>query len=256
MKQGDFSNLAKEYINRTGYSIEVLRMIHSYLGKAVDDMEIADVGAGTGKLTEQLLEIGFNGYAIEPNREMREEGIRLCENTKKIIWSEGSGEETGLKDKSIDWVFMASSFHWTDHEKSIKEFHRILKPGGFFTALWNPRDLISSELHMRIEDRIYNLVPNIKRVSSGGKKYTEGLESKLLYNDYFDNLIFIEASHSVEMSKSRYMGAWKSVNDIQAQSGQKKWDEVLNAIEEEIAPLSKIVVPYKTRAWTVQSRMT
>lgn len=253
MEQGDFSKLAKEYINRTGYSKEAIKMIHSYIGKPQDEITIADVGAGTGKLTEQLLEMGFKGYAIEPNENMRNEGIRLSKNNEKILWSEGSGEATGLKTNSIDWIFMASSFHWTDYKKSIPEFHRVLKPGGFFTALWNPRNLSSNKLHMKIESKINELVPNIKRKSSGAKKYTEDLEEKLLFKNYFKNLIFVEASHTVKMTKSRYMGAWRSVNDIQAQAGESRWIEVLKAIENEIEPLDNVIVPYKTRAWTIQA---
>ena len=253
MKQGDFSNLAKEYKNRTGYSFEILKMIHAYIEKQIKITKIADIGAGTGKLTEQLLELGFNGFAVEPNNEMRMEGIRQNEYGNKILWSKGTGEKTDLEDNSVDWVFMASSFHWTDHKKSIPEFHRILKPGGYFTALWNPRNLSSSKLHTGIEEKIKSMVPNLKRVSSGGKKYTEGLEEKLLFNNYFGNLIFAEASHNVEMSKSRYMGAWRSVNDIQSQAGEEKWLKVLAAIENEIIDLDKIIVPYKTRSWTVKA---
>tara|TARA_Y100000589_G_scaffold295934_1_gene302750 strand:- start:4167 stop:4937 length:771 start_codon:yes stop_codon:yes gene_type:complete len=254
MKQGDFSKLAKEYKNRTGYSFEILKMIYAYIGIPIDIAKIADIGAGTGKLTEQLLEMGFKGFAVEPNDQMRSEGIKQNEYGKKIIWSKGFGEETGLADNSVDWVFMASSFHWTDHKKSIPEFHRILKPGGYFTALWNPRNLVSSKLHMRIEEKINNLIPDLKRISSGGKKYTEGLEEKLLFNDYFGNLIFTEADHNVEMTKSRYMGAWKSVNDIQAQAGEDRWLRVLDAISNEIIDLDLIIVPYKTRAWTVKAK--
>ena len=112
MKQGDFSNLAKEYKNRTGYSFEILKMIHAYVEKQIKITKIADIGAGTGKLTEQLLELGFNGFAVEPNNEMRMEGIRQNEYGNKILWSKGSGEKTELEDNSVDWVFMASSFHW------------------------------------------------------------------------------------------------------------------------------------------------
>ena len=50
------------------------------------------------------------------------------------------------------------------------------------------------------------------------------------------------------------MGAWRSVNDIQAQAGSDKWKLILNKIEKEIFSEDKIIVPYKTRAWTVQTK--
>ncbi|MFD6951333.1 methyltransferase domain-containing protein [Nocardiopsis sp. NPDC060348] len=45
------------------------------------------------------------------------------------------GEDTGLPSHSCDIVTMASSFHWVDFDAGLKEFHRILRPGGWFVAL-------------------------------------------------------------------------------------------------------------------------
>lgn len=135
------------------------------------------MGAGTGKLTENLSEIGLKGYAVEPNDAMRAEGCKLFADKGTFTWSKGTAEETGLEDNSVDWVLMGSSFHWTNKEKAIKEFARILKPGGYFTAIWNPRDIKRSELHMQIEDMIYNEIPNMKRVSSGATVTTEQMAS-------------------------------------------------------------------------------
>src|SRR5262245_44424092 len=135
MKQGDFTTLAKDYVHRTGYSRDVLELLHARVARGQTTLAIADVGAGTGKLTENLIELGLSGYAVEPNDAMRAEGQRACGAERPFLWSRGSGEATGLPDASVDWVLMGSSFHWTDASRSLPEFHRILKPGGFFTAL-------------------------------------------------------------------------------------------------------------------------
>lgn len=250
---GDFSKLAKDYTHRTGYSLRVIKALACYIGALRDDFLVADVGAGTGKLTENLSEIGLSGYAIEPNDSMREEGIRIFKHNSNFRWQKGSAENTGLADSSVDWVFMASSFHWTDAELALKEFHRILTPGGFFSALWNPRNLDDNPLHQRIESKIHDIVPNLRRRSSGSAKYTKGIEDKLMSAGYFHNIIFMEAPHEVVMSKERYLGAWRSVNDIQAQAGEAKFQQIMQAIEDEISEMEYIIVPYKTRAWTVQS---
>lgn len=253
MKQGDFTLLAKSYINRAGYSLHALRAIAKYIDAyQKPNFSVADVGAGTGKLTENLIEIGLRGYAIEPNSSMLQEGKRLIKEDS-FTWKQGSGEETFLPDSSVDWVLMGSSFHWTDQQSALKEFYRILKPGGFFTALWNPRDLEQNELHKEIESKIYSIVPNIKRSSSGASIYTKNLEKTLLESGNFKDLIFIESPYEVEMTQERYLGAWRSVNDIQAQAGPQKFEQILKAIEEKISKLESVRVPYKTRAWTVQS---
>lgn len=253
MQQGDFTLLAKEYIHRPGYSIEVLLMLAKYMNALnKSPFVVADVGAGTGKLTENLIEIGLSGYAIEPNAAMREEGVHLVNNTS-FKWINGSAESTSLPDSSVDWIVMGSSFHWTNQQQALKEFYRVLKPNGFFTAIWNPRNLEKSILHKNIEAEIHRIVPTIKRVSSGSSSYTAHLEDVLLGSEYFHNLFFIEAPFELVMSQDRYLGAWRSVNDIQAQAGSEKFEEILQAIKRAIAPHKEIKVPYKARAWTVQS---
>lgn len=253
MKHGDFTKLAKEYIHRPGYSLTALSVIGAYVGMNKTVFTVADVGAGTGKLTENLSEIGLHGFAVEPNDAMREEGKKLFQDKSSFQWSKGTAEETGLLDGCVDWVLMGSSFHWADTALALEEFHRILKPGGFFTAIWNPRDIEQSVLHQNIEKIIYDAVPNLKRVSSGGKKNIDGIEEKLLSTKYFKNLFFVEAPYVEVMTKERYMGAWRSVNDIQVQAGEEKFQQILYKIEEAIADLTEIEVPYRARAWTVKA---
>ena len=252
MKQGDFTRLAKDYVNRPGYSLAVLEKLSVYTGVGKNGSVIADVGAGTGKLTENLLELGYeNIIAVEPNDAMREEGVKST-NEKKISWIKGSGEDTGLANNSVDWVFMASSFHWTDPEKSLPEFKRILKPGGFLTVLWNPRDLDDNPLQKKIEALIHEWVPGIKRVSSGSARYTKGIEEKLIFTNDFKDVFFFEAGHEILMTRERYIGAWRSVNDVQAQAGKEKFEMIIKAIEKEVEDVSMIVMPYKTRSWTAK----
>ena len=252
MKQGDFSQLARQYANRPGYSEAVLEMLISQVKKNKEQIEVCEVGAGTGKLTEQLQSLNLSGVAVEPNDEMRREGKNLTVQNSKFSWVKATGEDTLQENDQFDWVIMASSFHWTDHTKSLPEFSRILKPGGYFTALWNPRDIQRSEFHQGIEDFIYSLVPDLNRVSSGNKKNLTDIEEKLKYERLFTNLVFVEASYDIEMSVDRYLGAWKSVNDIQSQAGPEKWKEILAGIHDRVKHLEVISVPYKTRAWTVQ----
>ncbi|MCW5893778.1 MAG: class I SAM-dependent methyltransferase [bacterium] len=249
---GDFTALAKSYVHRTGYSDRVLRLLVAHAGARV----VADVGAGTGKLTENLLDLGLGGFAIEPNAAMRAEGLRLLGDRGAFRWCAGSAEETGLPAASVDWVLMGSSFHWTDAPRALAEFHRILRPGGFFTALWNPRDLDASPLHAAIEARIRAIVPELSRVSSGASRYTVGLEERLVASGRFEAPLFVEAPHAVEMTPERYLGAWRSVNDVQAQAGPERFTRVLAAVAEEIAGMERILVPYRTRAWTVRRRGT
>lgn len=252
MKHGDFTELAKFYVDRPGYSLELLKILKNHIirEQGREKVIVADVGAGTGKLTENLEEIGIGGYAVEPNDAMREEGMKLFKGKDSFEWSKGTAESTGLPDNSVDWVLMGSSFHWTDAPKAVEEFRRILKPGGFFTAIWNPRDIQRSELHMEIEDMIYREVPGLKRVSSGNTMTTEKMTDIL--RKKFGTPVFMECWYDEVMSTERYINIWRSVNDIQVQAGEEGFRRIIENIQNRLEGYREIPVPYKARAWTAQ----
>ncbi len=253
MKQGDFTKLAKQYINRPAYSkflLENLLKTMDYSNKK-NDFKVIEVGAGTGKLTKMLLEMGLSVIAVEPNDAMRNEGIEYTKKFNNIKWLKGTGEETGVESGIGDWVIMASSFHWTDPKKSLPEFARILKEKGFFTAIWNPRNIQISDFHKNIENNIKQIVPELKRVSSGSQS-TKQWEYILTSTGDFKDCLFMETDYNEMMSKDRYLGAWHSVNDIQSQAGEERWQQIISMIENSIKEHEVIEVPYKIRAWTVQ----
>lgn len=256
MKQGDFTQLAKNYINRPSYSEEIIQLLihHICAEQNQQILHVADVGAGTGKLTEILIRKHLLGWAVEPNDAMRAEGISCHSHHASFQWLAGSAEQTTLETACVNWVTMASAFHWTRPEIALQEFARILKPGGFFTALWNPRDLQRSPLEQEIEQKIREIVPELKRVSSGASQFTANLSTILTSTGDFEKVIFIEAEHEVIMSKARYLGVWQSVNDIQAQAGPERFEHILNFIHEKIQDSDHVTVPYKTRSWTVQKK--
>lgn len=253
MKHGDFTDLAKFYVDRPGYSTELLTYIRDHVMTIMgtSDIKVADIGAGTGKLTENLEQIGVTGYAVEPNDAMRAEGIKVFEGKNTFTWSKGSAETTNLPDHCVDWVLMGSSFHWVDAPIAMKEFKRILKPGGFFTAIWNPRNIEANELFLKIEDIVYQEIPNMQRISSGKTITTEQMRKKV-GEIYKSSLIFMECEHEEIMSKSRYMNIWHSVNDIQVQAGEEGFKRILSEIEAVLKDYNEIPVPYKSRAWTIR----
>lgn len=251
MRQGDFSALAKSYQHRTGYSLVVLRALANHVGAFGPDFRVAELGAGTGKLTENLLELGLHVTAVEPNDAMREEGF--CQTAGGAVeWRAGSAERTGLETGSFDWILMGSSFHWPDFAQTLGEFHRVLRPRGHFTALWNPRNLGASALHSGIEAKIKEIVTDLKRVSSGSGEFTRDLSARLATTGEFTDVLYAEAEYEVEMSRERYLGAWHSTNDIQAQAGPERWAQIIAMIEAETADMAELAVPYRTRSWTAR----
>ena len=84
------------------------------------------------------------------------------------------------------------------------------------------------------------------------EKYTKNIAETLVSTGDFKDVIFVEANHQVKMSKERYIGAWRSVNDIQAQSAPDVFKNIILTIEDMVKDLSEVIVSYKTRSWTAE----
>lgn len=252
---GDFTGLAKNYSqNRPDYCSSVLKGLLGLLEKPIVEIDFVDVGAGTGIWTRMVHDAGVRSLiAVEPNEDMRTRGIGDCCDTS-IVWSAGSAEATALPGGSADWLSMASSFHWADFEAATKEFHRVLRPSGWLTALWNPRLIELNPLLVEIESYLIKLHPDLQRVSSGRSGITETLTEKLLTSKYFDDVVYLEGRHVIEMNPNRYLGAWRSVNDIRVQLGPEKFDAFISFIEDKVVELDIIEVTYLTRAWSARRK--
>ena len=134
-----FSSRVENYIKyRPGYPSAVVRLLEAECGLTTDSV-VADVGSGTGILSELLLGNGNRVYGIEPNREMREAGERLLADYENFVSIDGRAEATTLAGESVDLVTAGQAFHWFEHEGARREFARILKAGGWVVLIWNDR---------------------------------------------------------------------------------------------------------------------
>jgi SAM-dependent methyltransferase len=129
-----FSDRAEGYARfRPSYPEDAIRACLDGLPVPAD---VADVGAGTGIASRLLAAAGARVVAVEPNGEMRAGGEQAGGG---VDWQDGTAEATGLDAASVDLVVCAQSFHWFDGEPALREFHRLLRPGGRLALLWNVR---------------------------------------------------------------------------------------------------------------------
>jgi SAM-dependent methyltransferase len=170
---------------------------------------------------------------------------------RTLSGTNGSAEATELPDACADLVSMASSFHWADFDRACDEFHRILRPGGVFVALWYPRFIEANPLLVEIDAHISQLKPDIRRVSSGRSCITERLTDMLSAKPQFSEVLSLEGRHSMRQTPEQYIGAWRSVNDLQVQLGPELFGKFLDFIEQRSGPHSDrdhLV----TRAWAAR----
>ena len=108
------------------------RVLHRYGGGLV-----ADIGAGTGISTAQLVDAGLDVVAVEPVAEMR---ALLASRLADVRILAGAAEDLPLDDAAVACVVAAQAFHWFDHAAALDEIHRVLRPAGFLVTVWNVRE--------------------------------------------------------------------------------------------------------------------
>lgn len=100
---------------------------------------IVDVGSGTGLSALPFLKAGYSVIGMEPNDAMRKEGDAFLANYAGFRSVKGTADATSLPDHCADFALAAQAFHWFDLDTTRAEMQRILKPPGWFLAMWNHR---------------------------------------------------------------------------------------------------------------------
>ena len=91
----------------------------------------ADIGAGSGFVTEGLLQRGLRVIAVDRSKAMLEEMKRIFGEGVAVEYRTGETESLPLDDRSVDDVFANMVLHHVESPPAaIREMARILKPGG------------------------------------------------------------------------------------------------------------------------------
>jgi SAM-dependent methyltransferase len=136
-----FSKKAADYAaSRPNYPAALFAMLKSICPPAAETT-VADIGSGTGLLTQDLLKQGYRVIAVEPNAEMRQVADSMLEGINGYRSVDGCAEKIPLAAASVDLITAAQAFHWFEVERAKIEFLRILKPHGQVALIWNDRAL-------------------------------------------------------------------------------------------------------------------
>ena len=131
---GRFADRTDDYVKyRPSYPTEAIDAIVE--GLDASSARAADIGAGTGISARLLGDRGFHVVAVEPNQEMRS----AAEPHPRVVWCDGTAENTGLEGTTMNLVLAAQAFHWFRAQDALREFARILRPGGRLALMWNRR---------------------------------------------------------------------------------------------------------------------
>ena len=222
---GRFSTRVADYIKyRPGYPPAVLHLLEEECGLDPTSV-VADVGSGTGILSELFLRNGNRVYGVEPNREMREAGERLLASYTNFVSVDGRAEATTLEDVSVDFVTAGQAFHWFDPPRARREFARVLRPGGWVVLVWNDRRTGGTPFLEEYERLLLEYGTDYKEVSV---KYAEESMLAALYGPSeiltktFDN----EQVFGLDGLRGRLMSA-----SYTPQPGHPNYDPLMRELE-------------------------
>jgi SAM-dependent methyltransferase len=132
-----FSRTVENYIRyRPTYPQAVVEFLREAC-QLNDASTIADIGSGTGLLSEVFLKNGYHVIGVEPNPDMRLASQEFLRNYPRFTSIDATAEETTLDSHSIDLITAGQAFDWFDPVKTRQEFKRILKPIGWVALVWN-----------------------------------------------------------------------------------------------------------------------
>ena len=146
---GFASNAIDYERTRPGYPVAAAAHLQAVLGLQ-PGVTVADVAAGTGKLTRELVGSGATVIAVEPVAGMRAVLERVVPGATALA---GTAEALPIDDGAVDAIVVAQAFHWFDGPAAVAEFHRVLAPGGRFALVWNRRR-VDQPLHRAVKEII------------------------------------------------------------------------------------------------------
>ncbi len=159
-----FTNRVNDYRKyRPNYPEELIGVIKE-ICSLNDESIVADIGSGTGIMTEILLPHFRKVYAVEPNANMRIAAEQQYSSNQKFVSINGSAEGTTLSSNSIDLIISAQAFHWFDRSLSKREFQRILKPNGWVVLVWNTRVISGDPFHIELEEFLRRETPEYGKI--------------------------------------------------------------------------------------------
>jgi len=240
-----FSTRVDNYVKyRPGYPSEILELLRRNCALTTDSV-IADIGSGTGKLSELFLKNGNRVYGVEPNEAMRVSGEALLAHYPNFVSIPARAESTTLHSETIDLVTAGQAFHWFDREKTRREFTRILKPAGWVVLIWNERRLDSTSFLREYERLLlkYGTDYQVVRHENTTKGIAEFFMPGDLYVESFDNTQLLDW----ECLRGRVLSA-----SYIPEAGAKNFETFLSKLREIFAANAangKVAFEYDTRVY-------
>ncbi len=204
---------------------------------------VLDLAAGTGKLTEGLVALGFDVLAVEPDDGMR---AQLAETVPGVVALTGTAESIPLGDGAVDAVVVGQAWHWFTADRALPEIARVLRSGGRLGVAWNVRDHLVPwvEAFTQIIHRGDSLEPMYREPVLGDR--FEPIERATF-----------TCTHRIPAAELRTLAASRSHTlTLPADERDRRLQDVdtLARTHEDLAGRTEIDLPYRTECWRATLR--
>lgn len=222
---------------RPAYPTPIVEAIIGQSAPSAPPLRVADIGAGTGKMTLLLAEAGAQVAAVEPSAQMLAH-MPAHERVRKV---EGTGEDTTLPDASCDVVVYAQSWHWMDAEQAAAEAARITGEQGRIAIVFNQMDVSDPWVH------------RLSRIMRSGDVHREDQPPRLGPAWTPPTLTRVDWTDRVTPEELLELGTTRSSYLRQNQAGRERMQANLRwYLYEHLSfqPGQAIDLPYMTLLWT------
>ncbi|MET0700664.1 MAG: methyltransferase domain-containing protein [Mycobacterium sp.] len=143
--------------------------------RAHGSRRIADIACGTGILADRIRrELGPDEvYGVDMSDGML---AQARQRSGEVRWMKGPAEELPFEDGFLDAIVTTSAFHFFDQPAALREFHRVLAPGGLAAvATISPRQVLPLQfLSASLTNPAHNPSPADMRTLFTGAGFTVG----------------------------------------------------------------------------------
>ncbi len=227
-----FGGVAEAYERgRPTYPAEAVRWLLGDL-----PLTVLELGAGTGKLTRVISQLGHDVHATDPDAAM----LQILEREVPGVPTAQTGaEDIPLGDACVDAVIAAQAFHWFDLDRALPEIARVLRPGGRICLLWNQRN---------------EKIPWVRRLGAliGTQEQLRDPAQALIFSELFGFVEDHEFGHWQLIDRKTIQDLVLSRSNVAvlgAEAREAKLAEVLAFYDEYGRGMDGMQLPYVTRCY-------
>ena len=223
------------------------------------DARIADLGAGTGKVSRAAARRGWRVTAVDPGEPMlavlRQ---RAAAEELRIEVVRATAERTELPAAAFDAALAGEAYHWFDAPVALAEMARIVRPGGGIAFFWNVVDEARSSLVAAERALVadYGIDGSDVRLPGPRPETRDAIRA----TGAFGEPAFVQVRHTIPMRGADYVGLAYTKSHLRTAPAdvQKRYRAAFTAMleAEDVTPETPIEVPYVVDCWIARRNAT